>query len=194
MVLCRLRPYPFCHTKCPSDVFGEWVGKNIFITTLCVTKQFQMKSYFKGKNINKSKKYKVFTSVFHFIMVLWSKVFQILPSWSVHWKRLLLHTSDVTTEEKRKNYDIYVYNQFQNKSHRNWWSSVCVILFLTISKSRNGESGNGMRRLIGTRGIRVRTREIKVGMWGMAMRMLGMRGILGIRVILCENLRVYCFG
>ena len=166
MVLYRLRPYPFSLTKRPSDVFGEWVGKNIFITTLYVTKQFQMKSHFKGKNINKSKKYKVCTSVFHFIMVLWSKVFQILPSWSVRWKRLPLNTSDVTTEEKRKNYDIYVYNQFQNKSHGNWWSSVCVILFLTISKSRNGKSGNGMRGLIGCE-----RRESRWEMQGIRVRM-----------------------
>ena len=40
---------------------------------------------------------------------------------------------------------------------------------------------NGMRGMMGTRGIRVGTRGIR-------------EGIRGIRVILCENLRVYCFS
>ena len=50
-----------------------------------------------------------------------------------------------------------------------------------ICKSQNGESGNGMRGMMGTRGIRMGMRGIGVGM-------------RGIRVILCENLCVYCFG
>ena len=68
--------------------------------------------------------------------------------------------------------------------------------------------GNGMRGMMGTRGIRVGTRGINEGMRGVGGGMLGMRGIgeirvemwgmglgmWGIRVILCENLRVYCFG
>ena len=45
---------------------------------------------------------------------------------------------------------------------------------LAICKSRNGESGNGIRGMMGTWGIRA--------------------GTQGIRVILCENLRVCCFG
>ena len=42
---------------------------------------------------------------------------------------------------------------------------------------------------------------IRMGMWGMVVGMLGMTkmwgirvGMRGIRVILCEKLRVYCFG
>ena len=49
------------------------------------------------------------------------------------------------------------------------------------SHSRNGESGNGMREMMGTwairvetRGIRVGKQEIKVGMQGIRV---GMRGI-----------------
>ena len=57
-----------------------------------------------------------------------------------------------------------------------------------MRKNRNAESGNGMRGMMGTRGIRV-------GTGGMGMGMLGIRvGMRGIRVIICENLRVYCFG
>ena len=66
------------------------------------------------------------------------------------------------------------------------------------------EMGNRME----TRGIRVETREIRVGILGMRemweirvemggnwVRMRGTRvGMQRIRVILCENLRVYCFG
>ena len=63
---------------------------------------------------------------------------------------------------------------------------------LAICKSRNGESGNGMMGTrgitVGTRGIRMVTRAIKEGMRGMGV------GMRGIGVILCENLRVYCFG
>ena len=47
---------------------------------------------------------------------------------------------------------------------------------LAICKSRNGKLGNGMREIMGTRGIRVGTQRIKVGMRGT------MVGILGIRV------------
>ena len=47
---------------------------------------------------------------------------------------------------------------------------------------------NGMRGMMGTQGIRVGTRGIKVGMREIR------EGIRGIKVILCENLRVYCFG
>ena len=77
-----------------------------------------------------------------------------------------------------------------------------------ICKSQNGESGNGMRGMMGTRAIRVGKQRIKVGMrWtrvgmrGMGVGMLGMREmrgirvrIPGIRVIFFENLRVYCVG
>ena len=55
---------------------------------------------------------------------------------------------------------------------------------LAICKSRNGESGNGMRGMMGTSGIRVGTREIRVGARGMGVEMLGMRGIkVGMRII-----------
>ena len=56
-----------------------------------------------------------------------------------------------------------------------------IQLQMVICKSRNGESGKGMRGMIGTPGIRVGRRGIRVGM-------------RRISVILCENLRVYCFG
>ena len=78
----------------------------------------------------------------------------------------------------------------------------------TICKSRNGESGNGMKGRMGTRGIKVGMQGIRVGMRGMGLGMLGMRGmreimvgmrgirvgIRGISVIICENLLFYCFG
>ena len=64
-----------------------------------------------------------------------------------------------------------------------------------MRKNRNAESGNGMRGMMGTRGIRVGTQGIRVGTGGMGMGMLGIRvGMRGIRVIICENLRVYCLG
>ena len=51
---------------------------------------------------------------------------------------------------------------------------------------------------MGMQGIRVGTREIQMGMWGIRVEMremgVGMLGMRGIRVILCENLRVYCFS
>ena len=48
-------PMPFCHTKCQYNVLGGWVGKNIFITTLCMTKR---KSGSKKRNsISKEKIY-----------------------------------------------------------------------------------------------------------------------------------------
>ena len=93
---------------------------------------------------------------------------------------------------------------------------------MAICKTRNGESENGMKEMMGRRGIRVRTRRNKVGMWGIGKGMLGMQGMRGIevgmrrirvdirgtrvgmqgirmrmrgiRVILCENLLIYCFG
>ena len=50
------------------------------------------------------------------------------------------------------------------------------------SHSRNGESGNGMREIMGTRAVRVGTRgirvgkqEIKVGMREIGVGMLGMQ-------------------
>ena len=46
-------------------------------------------------------------------------------------------------------------------------------IVLAICKSRNGESENGMSGMMGMR-------EIRVGMRGMGMEMLGMRGILGM--------------
>ena len=50
-----------------------------------------------------------------------------------------------------------------------------------ICKSRNGESGNGMRGTMGMRGIRVETRGIRVGTRGIKV---GMRGIrVGMREI-----------
>ena len=69
---------------------------------------------------------------------------------------------------------------------------------MAICKSRNAESGKGARGM-------TRTREIEVGMWRIRAEMqrmgvgtLGIReirvGVQGIRMILCENLRVYCFG
>ena len=63
------RPYPFCCMKRQSDVWGVWVGKNIFIMTFCVTKWFKRKPHFKRKDINK-KYCNVCISVFCFITVL----------------------------------------------------------------------------------------------------------------------------
>ena len=66
---------------------------------------------------------------------------------------------------------------------------------MTNCKSRNGESGDEMRGMIGTWGIRVRTGEIRMAMHGIKVGMQGVReGMWGIRVIICEYLRVYCFG
>ena len=53
---------------------------------------------------------------------------------------------------------------------------------LAICKSRNGESGNGMGGMMGTRGIRVGTRRIMVEIRGMGVGMLGMRGMRRITV------------
>ena len=60
---------------------------------------------------------------------------------------------------------------------------------MATCKTRNGESENGMKEMMGRRGIRVRTRrnkvgmrEIKVGMWGIGKGMLGMQGMRGIEV------------
>ena len=45
------------------------------------------------------------------------------------------------------------------------------------------------------RGIRVGTEGIRVGMRGIRVGMHGIRmGLRRIVVIVCENLRVYCFG
>ena len=64
-----------------------------------------------------------------------------------------------------------------------------------MRKNRNAESGNGMRGMMGTRGLRVGTYAIGVGTGGRGRGRLGIRvGMRGIRVIICENLRVYCFG
>ena len=41
---------------------------------------------------------------------------------------------------------------------------------------------------VGTRGVKVKMRGIRVG-----IREMGV-GMRGIRVILCENFRVHCFG
>ena len=56
--------------------------------------------------------------------------------------------------------------------------------FEAICKSRNGESGNGLRGMMGTQAIKVGTRGIRVGIRGMGMGMRGMRGIrVGMRGI-----------
>ena len=55
---------------------------------------------------------------------------------------------------------------------------------LAICKSRNEESENGMRGMIGIRGIRVGMRRIRVGMWEMRGIRMGMQGIMvGMRGI-----------
>ena len=55
-----------------------------------------------------------------------------------------------------------------------------------ICKSRNGELGNGMRGMMGTQGIRVGERGIRVVTWrskvGTREISVGMRGMRGIRV------------
>ena len=64
-----------------------------------------------------------------------------------------------------------------------------------MRKNRNAESGNGMRGMMGTRGIRVGTGGMGMGMLGIRVGMRGIRvQMRGIRVIICENLRVYCLG
>ena len=63
-----------------------------------------------------------------------------------------------------------------------------------ICKNRNEELGNGMRGMMGTRGIRVGTRGMGLGMLGMLGNAGNQAGNGGIRMILFENLRVYCFG
>ena len=50
-----------------------------------------------------------------------------------------------------------------------------------IFKSRNGESGNGMKGIMGMRGIRVGMREIGVGMRRIRVGVMGIR--LGKREI-----------
>ena len=53
---------------------------------------------------------------------------------------------------------------------------------MAVCKSRNGESGNGMRGMmetwrirVGTRGIRMRTQAIRVGTRGIKVAMGGIR-------------------
>ena len=54
-------------------------------------------------------------------------------------------------------------------------------MILTICKIRNGESENGMRRMMGMQGIRVEMQGIMVGMQGIRMGMWGMGvGIWGM--------------
>ena len=45
-----------------------------------------------------------------------------------------------------------------------------------ICKSQNGEPGNGMRAMMGMRGIRVGMPGIRVGMMGIGVGMLGLGG------------------
>ena len=66
-----------------------------------------------------------------------------------------------------------------------YFNSDLLLFFKMTSKSRNGKSGNGMRRMmvtpgirvgrpgirVGTRGIRVGMRGIQVGMWGIRVGM-----------------------
>ena len=47
---------------------------------------------------------------------------------------------------------------------------------------------------VGALGVKVGMQGIKVGMQRMGVGILGMWGMRRIRVILHENLRVYCFG
>ena len=85
-----------------------------------------------------------------------------------------------------------------------YFNSHLLLLFKMANESRNGESGNGMRGMmvtsgirvgrpeikVGTRRIRVGTREILVGMWGIIVGMQGISvrmqvikvGMRGIRV------------
>ena len=66
---------------------------------------------------------------------------------------------------------------------------------MAIYKSRKRESGNGMTGMMGTQRIRVGTRGMNVGMRGTRVGMRAMElGMRGIRVTLCENLRVYYFS
>ena len=56
------------------------------------------------------------------------------------------------------------------------------MLCLVICKSRNGDSGNRMRGMIGTRRIKVRMRGTRVGTLGIKLRMWEVRVRLqGIR-------------
>ena len=55
--------------------------------------------------------------------------------------------------------------------------------FMAVCKSRNGESGNGMKGMMGMRVIRVGMRGIGVGMRGIGLGMRGIRvGMMGIMV------------
>ena len=57
-------------------------------------------------------------------------------------------------------------------------------LFVAICKSLNGESGNGMKGMMGIQGTRVGIRGIRVGMreiWRIRVGMMGIRvGMRGI--------------
>ena len=78
-------------------------------------------------------------------------------------------------------------SHFQNFNFKKF--VLTVYSYWAIYKRQNGESGNGMKGMMGTLGIRVEAQGIMVGM--RKIRVVGMRRI---RVILCENLRIYCFG
>ena len=53
-------------------------------------------------------------------------------------------------------------------------SQFLMYMVLAICKNRNGESGNGMRGMMGKQGIRMGTWEIRLGTRGIKV---GMRGI-----------------
>ena len=53
-------------------------------------------------------------------------------------------------------------------------SQFLMYMVLAICKNRNGESGNGMRGMMGTQGIRMGTWESRVEMRGMGVGMLEM--------------------
>ena len=76
------------------------------------------------------------------------------------------------------------------------YNEILLVIFYGLSvKTGMGESGNGIRGIMGTQVIGVGTRGIRVGRRGVKVGMGGIRvGMRGIKVILCENLRVNCFG
>ena len=83
------------------------------------------------------------------------------------------------------------------------YNEILLVIFYGLSvKTGMGESGNGIRGImgtqvigVGTRGIRVGRRGVKVGRGGIRVGLRGIRvRMREIRVILCENLRVNCFG
>ena len=85
-------------------------------------------------------------------------------------------------------------SHFQNFNFKKF--VLTVYSYWAIYKRQNGESGNGMKGMMGTLGIRVEAQGIRVGMRGImvGMRKIRVVGMRRIRVILCENLRIYCFG